>query len=102
RKIENAQNFIEICLNDLKKATGFLPEISENINKLITASIHHIDLHPGNIVIDGSNRVFILDFDKACYFKGERKRLKIKYSQRWKRALEKYKLSDKLSNLLLE
>ncbi|MCP4672785.1 MAG: hypothetical protein GY857_15930, partial [Desulfobacula sp.] len=47
RKIENAQNFIEICLNDLKKATGFLPEISENINKLITASIHHIDLHPG-------------------------------------------------------
>ncbi len=102
KKIENAQNFVEICLNDLKKAITFLPEISENINKLIAASIHHIDLHPGNIIIDSSSRVYIIDFDKACYFTGKRKKLKKKYRQRWQRALEKYYFSDELSNLLLE
>ncbi len=102
KKIEKAQNFVEICLNDLKKAITFLPEISENINKLIAASIHHIDLHPGNIIIDSSSRVYLIDFDKACYFTGEREKLKKRYRQRWQRALEKYKFSDKLSNLLLE
>ena len=102
KKIEKAQNFAEICLNDLNKAITFLPEISDNINKLIAASIHHIDLHPGNIIIDGSSKVFIVDFDKACHVSGSREKLKKKYRQRWQRALKKYKLSDKLSNLLLE
>jgi len=101
REIANAQNFVELCLKDVNKAIALMPAIGENINKLIGASIHHIDLHPGNIIIDSSNKVFILDFDKACYVTGDRRELKKKYRTRWKRALEKYKFSDRLADLHL-
>jgi len=92
---------VELCLKDVNKAIALMPAIGENINKLIGASIHHIDLHPGNIIIDSSNKVFILDFDKACYVTGDRRELKKKYRTRWKRALEKYKFSDRLADLHL-
>ncbi len=101
RKIENAQNFVELCLKDENRAVALLPAICDNINRLIAESIHHRDLHPGNIIINGSNKIFILDFDKACHVSGNKKKLKIKYRQRWQRAIEKYKLSGKLANLQL-
>ncbi len=106
KKIENGQNYVELCLNDEKKAITLLPIICDNINKLIDKSIFHIDLHPGNIVIKDSDKVFILDFDKACYISGKKKKLKKeklkkKYRQRWQRAIEKYGLSDQLSKLPL-
>ncbi len=106
-KIENAQNFVEFCLKDediLKdedKALELLPAICDNINRLITASIFHRDLHPGNIVIGDSDRVFILDFDKAFYYSGDREKLKKKYRHRWQRAVKKYRFSDKLADLQL-
>jgi len=102
RKIENAQNYVELCLNDEKKAITLLPAICDNINKLIDRSIFHIDLHPGNIVINDSDKVFILDFDKACYISGKKGKLIKKYRQRWQRAIKKYGLSDQLSKLPLE
>ena len=101
KKIENAQNYVELCLIDEKKAVTLLPSICKNINKLIDISIFHVDLHPGNIVLNDSNKVFILDFDKACYVTGDKGKLKTKYMQRWQRAVEKYELSDKLLNLPL-
>jgi len=102
RKIEPANNFIEFCLHDKKKAVSLLPEICQNIYKLIENSIHHKDLHPGNIIIDEFNKPYILDFDKACYFAGNKGKLTIKYKQRWKRAIKKYNLSDSLSDLQIK
>ena len=100
-RIDNAQNYVELCLRDEKKAITLLPVICDNINKLIDRSIFHVDLHPGNIVIDDTNKVFILDFDKACFLSGNRAKLKKKYIQRWQRAIEKYEFSNKLSQLSL-
>ncbi|MCK5543238.1 MAG: hypothetical protein KAI40_11160 [Desulfobacterales bacterium] len=102
KEIENSKNFVEIAQNEKNKAISFLPAICENINKLIVSSIHHTDLHPGNIIINKSNKPFILDFDKACYFSGNKKKLAEKYNQRWQRAIRKYKLPDELSYLELK
>lgn len=101
KEIENAKNFAELCRDDENKAIDLLPEICANIDKLIENSIHHIDLHPGNIIIDNADKPFILDFDKACSFTGPKDKLAEKYKQRWQRAIKKHKLSDNLLNLQL-
>jgi hypothetical protein len=101
KEIENSKNFVEICLNEKDRALSLLPAICEDINKLIKISMHHVDLHPGNIVVDEFDKPFILDFDKACYFSGDKRTLAKKYKQRWQRAINKYKLPSKLSDLKL-
>ncbi|MCK5100542.1 MAG: hypothetical protein KAR45_20700 [Desulfobacteraceae bacterium] len=102
KEIENAKNFAELCRDKENKAIDLLPEICANIDKLIENSIHHIDLHPGNIIIDNADKPFILDFDKACSFTGPKEKLAEKYKQRWQRAIKKHKLSDNLLNLQLK
>ena len=102
KEIENSKNFVEFCRNKENRAIALLPAICENIDKLIENSIYHIDLHPGNIIIDNSNKPFILDFDKAYSFTGPKEKLIRKYKQRWQRAIIKYKLSDNLLNLQLK
>lgn len=99
KKIEGSENFAGLCLKDEEMAVSLLPSISKNISILIENSIHHTDLHPGNVIVDNNNKPFILDFDKACYFAGNKKKLKEKYKQRWQRAIKKYKLSKSLSDL---
>jgi serine/threonine protein kinase len=101
RKIEGSANYVELCLNQKETAISLLPAICEDINKLIASSIHHVDLHPGNIIIDKNNKPFILDFDKACYFAKDKSRLKDKYVKRWQRAIRKYQLPDELLNIQL-
>jgi len=100
KEIENSKNFVELCFNEKDKAVSLLPVICENIKRLIINSIHHIDLHPGNIIIDKSNKPFILDFDKTRYFSGDKRKLAKKYQQRWQRAIKKYRLPNELLGAL--
>lgn len=102
KEIKNSKNFVELCLDEKDKAVSILPLICENINKLILNSIHHVDLHPGNIIVNELDKPFILDFDKACYFSGDKKQLIEKYKARWQRAINKYKLPDELLHLELK
>ncbi|MCP3900914.1 MAG: hypothetical protein GY707_14510 [Desulfobacteraceae bacterium] len=102
KEIKNSKNFVELCLNEKDKAVSLLPLICKNINKLLLNSIHHVDLHPGNIILDELDKPFILDFDKACYFSGDKWKLIEKYKTRWQRAITKYKLPDELSYLELK
>lgn len=99
REVKNSKNFMDFCINDKEKAIGLLQPICENIGKLIVSSIYHIDLHPGNIIINQFNKPYILDFDKACRFSGDKKKLAKKYTKRWQRAVRKYKLPEELSDV---
>jgi len=101
REIKAADNFAEICRKDPKKALLIMPEICENIDRLLKNSIHHVDLHPGNIIVNGKGMPFIIDFDKACHYNGDREKLKKKYKQRWQRACSKHDLPHEISNLEL-
>lgn len=101
KEIKEHQSFVRICLEERKKALDLIPEISSAINRLIKHNIHHVDLHPGNILLDGNNEIYIIDFDKACYWSKDRARLKRSYKQRWVRAVHKYKLPEAISDLEL-
>ncbi|SMC45801.1 3-deoxy-D-manno-octulosonic acid kinase [Desulfocicer vacuolatum DSM 3385] len=99
KEVKEHRSFVRVCLEDRKRALGFLPEISNAINRLIKHNIQHVDLHPGNILLNGDNKIYIIDFDKARYWSKSKSRLKKSYHQRWGRAVQKYKLPEEISAL---
>jgi len=102
REIKGHQSFVRICIEDWKKALDLIPEISSAMNRLIKHNIHHVDLHPGNILLDCNNEIYVIDFDKACYGSKDRAKLKRAYKYRWVRAVHKYKLPEAITALELE
>lgn len=102
KKIKGHRSFAELCRKHPEKAMALMPEISRNINSLIKNKIHHVDLHPGNILLDGNNTILIIDFDKACRYSKNKTRLARAYQNRWTRAVHKYKLPEPLAPLELE
>jgi len=94
--------FAALSLSHPEKALDLLPEISRNITLLVEAGIFHVDLHPGNILVTPGDGIYIIDFDKALFFNGPRKKLIQKYKDRWSRAVFKYRLSASLSELPLK
>lgn len=102
KQIKGHSSFARLCKRDPEKAMTLIPKISRNINRLIKNRIHHVDLHPGNILLDGDNTIFIIDFDKACQYSKEKTSLIKNYQNRWTRAVHKYKLPEPLSALELE
>ncbi len=93
--------FMRLCREQQDKAVSLLPQISSNIRRLIENGIFHVDLHPGNIIVDKNGKSYILDFDKArdCFLTGTD--LAEKYRRRWVRAVRKYRLPESLINLNL-
>ena len=79
-----------------------MPEISRTISKLVDAGIFHVDLHPGNILITPEEEIHVVDFDKAVFYTGSRKKLIKKYQKRWSRATEKYCFPGSIHPLGLE
>jgi 3-deoxy-D-manno-octulosonic acid kinase len=66
---------------------------------LINQQILHVDLHPGNVLVDADGKVFLLDFDKAQKVAGKRNKLRDYYLCRWRRAVIKYNLPEVLSEM---
>ncbi len=101
RAIAVQHNFMRLCADHTKKAVSLLPDVCENIRHLVRCGIYHVDLHPGNILVDHDDRTRIVDFDKACFFSGSKEKLARFYTARWKRAARKYGLPDSVSELNL-
>ncbi len=99
KKINDHQNFAELSIQDRKRAMKIFPEISSSIKRLIKNRIYHVDLHPGNILIDADDENYIIDFDKALYFRGSVNKLRSLYQKRWARAVLKYDLPNFISDL---
>ncbi len=77
-----------------------MDQVVESIMKLIEARICHVDLHPGNVLVDKDLRIYLIDFDKAFRFTGSRQALRDWYIHRWRRAVAKYRLPHVLAELL--
>lgn len=69
------------------------------VERLIENRVFHIDLHPGNVVIDNSGQLFILDFDKARMFNGSLNDLRDRYLRRWRRSVIKHGLPESFSEI---
>lgn len=97
--IPEERNLAEVVLADEERARPLLKELVQQIDVLIQNRVCHVDLHPGNVLVDGSEQVHIIDFDKAYMFSGSRNQLRDYYLCRWRRAVLKYNLPDLLAEM---
>lgn len=100
REIKQQQTLAELsCVNE-ERARIVMKEVAAQAATLIENNILHADLHPGNVLVDSADRVFIVDFDKARLSRGNRSKLRDKYLMRWQRSVIKHRLPEMLSENL--
>ncbi len=97
REIQNAQTLAEISRDDPIKLRMLMPKLTNQMDTLVENEIHHVDLHPGNVLVNKRNELFIIDFDKAQTNFKDRKKLHQKYIDRWQRAVLKHNLPAMLN-----
>lgn len=99
-ELRGTRSIVEIGEDEDDALPRALDGLSEQIRILIRHRIFHVDLHPGNVLVGEGDKVYIIDFDKACYFKGTQHALRDLYLRRWRRAVIKHKLSPLLSEMM--
>jgi 3-deoxy-D-manno-octulosonic acid kinase len=77
-----------------------MASVIEQIVSLIQNDILHVDLHPGNVVVDATGKVYLLDFDKGTVYDGSRQKLINRYLSRWQRAVNKHGLPKMLTEMM--
>jgi len=100
KEIENQQTLAEISLADEERLARVMRKFVAQVALLVQHRIYHVDLHPGNVLVDAEDNVYLLDFDKARLFKHSKNRLRDRYLCRWRRAVIKHKLPEVASELL--
>ncbi len=99
-ELQGVRSLVELSINDPDALRDSMQVAGEQIAVLIRNRILHIDLHPGNILVDENKGVYIVDFDKARNFSGSAWALRDMYLRRWRRAVLKHKLSPILTELM--
>ena len=99
-EIKRNQTLAQLSLENTEQARVIMGQIVIQIAMLIDNHIFHVDLHPGNVLVDSNNRVFLIDFDRAHITKMQKDRLRKKYLNRWQRAVSKHRLPVMLNVIL--
>lgn len=94
REIKHQQSLAELSRADENRARIVMKKLLDQVSILINSSILHVDLHPGNVLVNRDDRVFLVDFDKARVFRGNMNRLRDRYIKRWRRAVIKHHLPE--------
>jgi tRNA A-37 threonylcarbamoyl transferase component Bud32 len=100
REVTNSVTLSALSVNDSSKAFKLTHDLAVPLNLLITHKIFHVDLHPGNVLVNERDELILLDFDKAEYFKGSVDELRRYYLRRWRRAVIKHGLPEALSEIM--
>jgi 3-deoxy-D-manno-octulosonic acid kinase len=101
RAIKHPLSLALLSLKDEKKTRQAMESVIGQISLLIQNDILHVDLHPGNVVVDGADQIFLVDFDKGQIHPGSKEKLRNRYLSRWQRAVTKHRLPDILTEMLL-
>jgi len=96
REIHQTLSLARLSLQDEKKTSTAMESVIEQISSLIQNDILHVDLHPGNVVVDAAGKVYLLDFDKGSGYHRNRQKLKNRYLTRWQQAVTKHRLPGML------
>jgi len=99
REIKDHQTLVQISRSNEEHARMVMKEVVKQVSMLIKNKILHVDLHPGNVIVDNQNQVYLLDFDKGGIFTGEANALRSRYRRRWDRAIQKHRLPEMLSEV---
>ncbi len=100
REIRQPLSLAGLSLQDEEKSGRVMTSVINQVSSLIQNRILHVDLHPGNIVIDSAGKVYLLDFDKGKVYHGNRQKLKNRYFARWQRAVAKHGLPNFLTEMM--
>ena len=92
RQITASQTLAQLSLENEDLAGRAMASTVDQIMTLVKNRILHVDLHPGNVIVDPEDTVYLLDFDKGRIFRGSRQQLQERYFARWKRAVVKHGL----------
>jgi 3-deoxy-D-manno-octulosonic acid kinase len=98
--LPGARNLVEIQREEGDALHAIMTALGEQLVVLIQKRVLHIDLHPGNVLVSPEGLVYIVDFDKAHYFRGSASTLRDLYLRRWRRAVIKHGLSPVLSEMM--
>ena len=96
-EILNSCTLAEFSKTNPERIRPIMNELTRQLDILIENQIHHVDLHPGNVLVDNQDNLYIIDFDKARTTPQNRQKLKKKYLHRWQRAVLKYQLPAELN-----
>ncbi|MDB1122455.1 3-deoxy-D-manno-octulosonic acid kinase [Vibrio sp. kj40-1] len=69
-KIENARDLVSI-LQQRTISDSLYHEIGKEIKKMHDTQVNHTDLNIHNILVDDTDKVWIIDFDKCCVEQGD-------------------------------
>ena len=92
REIKEHQTLANLSFSNENRTLKIMKEVTRQISILIKNNILHVDLHPGNVIVDNQDRVYIIDFDKGRLFHGKNTSLRNRYLRRWDRAVKKHRL----------
>lgn len=95
-EIPHSTTLAEIAQHNPSRAVSLLPEVVSVIQSLITRRVHHVDFHPGNVLIDHHHRALPIDFDKASRVDFNPPDLAERYRRRWNRSIVKHQLPREL------
>ena len=98
-EIPDYQSLADISIEYPERLSQIFSEVGRQVGILIDNGILHIDLHPGNVIVDRNGVVFLLDFDKAREPAGTREEIRDQYIFRWRRAVIKHNLPDELAEM---
>jgi 3-deoxy-D-manno-octulosonic acid kinase len=98
-EITSPRSLEEIVRADEEQIQPLMQTLHAYVAQLIRNRIQHVDLHPGNVLLDSSGELYIIDFDKARHYCGRLNRLRDFYLCRWRRAVLKHELPEILAEL---
>lgn len=79
-----------------ERIPAIMEQLGRQIRLLVKNRILHADFHPGNVLVDNSQQIYIIDFDKSALYRGSLEALQMKYRLRWCRAIQKHGLPPAL------
>lgn len=100
RQLKNTRSLAELAMYERESLEPAVRALAAQIGILVQHGVLHVDLHPGNVLIDARGEVFVIDFDKARLYRGPAARLRDLYIWRWRRAVIKHRLPDELAEIM--
>jgi 3-deoxy-D-manno-octulosonic acid kinase len=99
-EIKKPLSLARLSVDDELRTRQVMASVIEQISRLMDNRIMHVDLHPGNVVVDSKDQVFLLDFDKGKIHRGNKTKLRDRYVKRWQRAVSRHGLPEYLTEIL--
>lgn len=99
KEVPAAETLAELARSTPTRAKAILPHVSGQVKLLIRHNILHVDLHPGNVLVDADDQVFLIDFDNTKTGIKNKSGLARYYVKRWQRAVTKHGLPDFLGKM---